>query len=123
MRSVALTGFALILVAGWGLAQAQETRASSGELLYSTYCIGCHTTQVHWREKTLVTDWTGLRFQVRRWQGNVGLAPNEDEVTAVAAYLNALFYHLQEPDPKQSGAFQSTGQVLAWRRDCSGGCE
>jgi mono/diheme cytochrome c family protein len=106
-----------MLVTGLGLAQAQGTRESSGELLYTTYCIGCHTTQVHWREKTLVTDWTGLRLQVRRWQGNVGLAPSEDEVTAVAAYLNALFYHLPEPDPRQFGAVRSIRQVLAWRRD------
>ncbi len=37
--------------------------ASSGhsqthdELLYSTHCITCHTTIVHWREKTLAADW------------------------------------------------------------------
>lgn len=30
--------------------------ASRGELLYSTHCIACHSTQIHWREKNwLVT--------------------------------------------------------------------
>jgi len=87
------------LVAGQG-STADEPR---GELLYSTYCVGCHTTQVHWREKKLATDWTSLQAQVRRWQANSGLGLGEDDIAAIARHLNRLYYHFPMPDARQSG--------------------
>ena len=74
-----------------------------GELLYSTYCIGCHTTQFHWREKRLATDWSSLESQVRRWHRAVGLAPDEEDVAAIAMYLNGLYYHFPTPETKRQG--------------------
>ena len=80
-------------------AGAQPTRdASRGELLYSTHCIFCHTTEVHWREKKLATDWAGLQAQVTRWQGNLRLKWSNEDITEVARYLNALHYHYAAPD-------------------------
>jgi len=79
--------FAATLVAG------QDSGAPRGELLYSTYCIGCHTTQIHWRDNKLATDWTSLRNQVRRWQQNVAPGLAEEDITAIAKYLNDLYYH------------------------------
>ncbi|MDD5249111.1 MAG: hypothetical protein PHY45_09005 [Rhodocyclaceae bacterium] len=73
-----------------GLAAAQPGR---GELLYSTYCSGCHTEQVHWRDRKVATDWPGLVAEVGRWQANAGLDWNRDDVEAVAHYLNDLYYH------------------------------
>ena len=87
------TGTALILAATLVMAQSPGTGESRGELLYSTYCIGCHTAQVHWREARLATDWNSLRFQVNRWQQNVAPGLTEDDGTAVARYLNRLYYH------------------------------
>lgn len=78
-----------------GLAAAQPGR---GELLYSTYCNDCHTEQVHWREKKLVTNWTSLVAEVRRWQANAMLEWGGDDVEAVARYLNALYYHYPLPN-------------------------
>jgi hypothetical protein len=78
-----------------GLAAAQSER---GELLYSTYCDGCHTEQVHWREKKLATNWTSLVAEVRRWQANARLQWSRDDVEAVARYLNALHYHYPPPE-------------------------
>lgn len=66
--------------------------ASRGELLYSTHCITCHTEQMHWRAKTLATDWNNLKAQVRRWQGNASLGWSEEDIVEVARYLNARFY-------------------------------
>lgn len=77
----------------------QPTRdASRGELLYSTHCIACHTTQVHWREKKLATDWRSLQSEVRRWQGASGLGWSNQDIAEVARYLNALHYHYPVPD-------------------------
>jgi cytochrome c551/c552 len=64
-----------------------------GELLYSTHCIGCHTTKIHWRDKKLATDWVTLKEQVRRWSSNTGLAWSEDDILMVTHYLNTLYYH------------------------------
>lgn len=69
-----------------------------GELLYSTQCVGCHTAQVHWRDKRLATDWTSLRTQVFRWQANTGLAWSDDDIAAVTHYLNDLHYRFPAPD-------------------------
>ena len=56
-----------------------QINPSRGELLYSTHCIACHTEQVHWREKKLVTDWPSLVAEVNRWQGidKLGLPAEE----------------------------------------------
>lgn len=73
-------------------AQAQTHGKSRGELLYSTHCISCHTTQMHWRDKKTATDWSSLMFQVRRWQDASGLGWNESDIQAVSRYLNESFY-------------------------------
>ena len=79
-------------------AVAQPMRdATRGELLYSTHCIACHSAQVHWREKKLVTDWTSLRSEVRRWQEISGLGWSNKDIEEVAQYLNALHYRLATP--------------------------
>lgn len=67
--------------------------ATRGELLYSLRCIACHTTQIHWRDKQLVTDPASLQSEVNRWQEFMGLGWTESDVAEVARYLNALHYH------------------------------
>jgi mono/diheme cytochrome c family protein len=71
--------------------------ASRGELLYTTHCIGCHTTQMHWRDKKLATDWASLKSQVARWQTNTGLGWSDEEIADVTRYLNTRYYHFQSP--------------------------
>ncbi len=68
-----------------------------GELLYSTHCIACHTTQIHWRDKKLARDYPSLVAEVGRWQKLAGLGWNADDVASVARHLNALFYHYPVP--------------------------
>lgn len=70
---------------------------SRGELLYSTHCISCHTTEMHWRDKKVATDWASLRFQVRRWQDNAGLGWNEADIREVTRYLNESIYRYAQP--------------------------
>jgi mono/diheme cytochrome c family protein len=76
---------------------------SQGELLYTTHCIGCHTTEIHWREKKIAKDWRTLVAEVRRWQTNIKLNWGNEEIGAVAHYLNGAFYHFQEPEEKKIG--------------------
>lgn len=71
-----------------------------GALLYGTYCESCHTTEVHWREKKLATDWPALVAQVRRWQANAALGWGEGDIAEVARYLDGRFYRF---GPAQGG--------------------
>ena len=76
------------------LVSAQPVPAATrGELLYSTHCVACHTTQMHWRNDKKTVDWDSLKFQVRRWQGNAGLVWNDADITEVSRYLNETIYH------------------------------
>lgn len=80
------------------VASAQpEINASRGELLYTAYCITCHSTEIHWRDKKIAKDLIGLNAQVRRWQGIAGLKWSGDEIAEVTRYLNILYYHYPEP--------------------------
>jgi len=86
-------------LAGYTIAGAQPNRpVSRGELLYTTHCIACHTTEVHWRDKKLAKDWSSLSSQVRRWQQNATLKWSDDDIAEAARYLNASYYHFSEPD-------------------------
>ena len=88
----------LFSLAVFASAQTQPAPdASRGELLYTTHCIACHTAQVHWREKKIVSSLAILQTEVRRWQGLVGLGWNNDDVGEVARYLNALHYRFPAP--------------------------
>jgi len=71
---------------------------SRGALLYATHCEGCHNVQIHWRDKSVVTSWTSLEAEVRRWQGVAGAGWGDDDIAAVARYLNALHYRYPAPD-------------------------
>jgi mono/diheme cytochrome c family protein len=68
-----------------------------GELLYSTHCIACHNTQMHWRDQKLAKDFKSLAAQVDRWQKLAGLGWDNHDISAVTRYLNVLYYHYPEP--------------------------
>jgi mono/diheme cytochrome c family protein len=67
-----------------------------GELPYSTHCVTCHTTQVHWRDDKKAYDWDSLTFQVRRWQRNAGQTWNEADISEVSRYLNDTIYRYSQ---------------------------
>ena len=115
-NGVAVIGSALMLAAALAAGAAPKAGAARGELLYTTYCVGCHTTQVHWRDRKLATSWQSLKAEVARWQKTAGLSLDDDDIGAVAAYLNALYYHFPEGEARQSGDMQET-RPLASRDD------
>ena len=91
MTSYPGTLFALVSLLGALAVPAQAQ--SRGELLYWTHCIGCHTSQVHWRDDKLATDWNSLEAQVRRWQAANMLQWNGNDIREVTRYLNDSYYH------------------------------
>jgi len=76
---------------------------SRGELLYTTHCIACHATQVHWRDRRVATDFASLVVQVGRWQKNTGLDWSSEEILDVVRYLNTTIYRFPDPAPRQQG--------------------
>ena len=92
---------ALLLSAVALVATAQSE--SRGELLYATHCIACHTTQMHWRDQRVATDWGRLKAEVRRWQRTAALNWSEADIVEVARYLNESIYRFaQTPEPLAS---------------------
>lgn len=94
LATLALAGAATAFVPAQAQTQAPAGPGSRGQMLYNNHCIACHTTQMHWRDKKLVTDWPSLQQQVRRWQGTAQLNWGDDDIDDVARYLNDSFYRL-----------------------------
>ena len=92
VRINTLAALAVCLAASAPALAQPRPEYQRGEQLYEAKCNGCHNQQVHWRVNKLATDWSSLKFQVRRWQDNAGLGWREDDVIAVAQYLNLRFY-------------------------------
>ncbi|MCE9661714.1 MAG: cytochrome c [Burkholderiales bacterium] len=82
---------------------------SRGELLYTTHCVSCHTTQMHWRDKRSAKDWSSLKFQVRRWQDAVSLGWSDSDIQEVARYLNESIYRFEQGDASRSSLRVPTG--------------
>jgi mono/diheme cytochrome c family protein len=113
-RSLRMARCALVLAASTLLGSRAEAQtsapvpgvvpgpASRGELLYNTHCIACHSTELHWRDNKLATDWPTLKAQVRRWQGNAGLRWSEADVVEVARFLNDTIYHHEQTTDRVS---------------------
>lgn len=85
-----------------------ETR---GALLYSTHCVTCHTTQMHWRDDKKAYDWDSLKFQVRRWQGNAGLVWTDADIAEVSRYLNESIYHYPQVNDRVGLVSNGTSQL------------
>jgi hypothetical protein len=68
--------------------------------LYSTHCIECHSTQMHWRAQRQARDWDSLKGQVRRWQATANLRWTEADITEVARHLNETIYHFPLPEER-----------------------
>ena len=113
MEASRVVALACAAACAWAFAQTPPTTPpggvtpppgmSQGELLYTTHCVGCHTKDIHWREKKLAKDWNTLVEQVRRWQASGHLKWGEEEIAAVARYLNGTFYKYAEPEEKKVG--------------------
>ena len=102
-KSIRLIVACMALASVHALAQSQTSPAETrGKLLYTTHCISCHTTQMHWRERKLATDWDSLKGQVRRWQGNASLQWSDADITEVARYLNDTIYRYPQTGDRVS---------------------
>ena len=104
--------FAALLVALLPLpalaAPPEPPSPTRGELLYTTHCIACHTTQMHWRDQRLATDWLGLQAQVRRWQGVAKLGWTDDDILEVTRHLNDRIYRFAPSGDKVTSMLRAS---------------
>ncbi len=74
-----------------------------GEALHQANCIACHADRVggdgsalYTRADRRVKSLSGLESQVRRCRDNLGITWFDEDVTDVAAFLNARYYRFEE---------------------------
>ena len=102
-RQVVRAVWAATLVVACATASAQNAPAPSrGQLLYTTHCIACHNTQVHWSERRLATDWETLKAQVRLWQARGLQNWSEADIVEVARHLNDTIYRFPQTSDRKS---------------------
>jgi cytochrome c5 len=92
---------------------ASVAAPTRGALLYETHCIGCHTTQMHWRDRRVVRDWASLVDQVAQWSERERLGWAEADVLAVAQYLNETIYQLPTRERRAQVAPAPTRRAAA----------
>jgi len=111
MRALMTVLCCSLVVAPTALAQ------SRGELLYTTHCIACHTTEMHWRDKRSASNWPSLKAQVRLWQDAASLAWADSDILDVAHYLNATIYHFEQTADQLSSSGAAIGESAVMVRE------
>ena len=104
-KEMSAARIAAIVLAGLLAPAGTASAQSRGELLYTTHCVACHSTQMHWRDNRRATDLASLKEQVRLWQGRAMLSWTEDDIVEVTRYLNQNIYRFapataRAPRPK-----------------------
>ncbi|TJY59802.1 cytochrome c [Sinimarinibacterium sp. CAU 1509] len=66
--------------------------ANNGQELHDTNCTSCHDTSVYTRDNRRVKDLDGLHKQVLHCEQANSLAWSEQDVDAVASFLNKNYY-------------------------------
>lgn len=91
---------ALMAAAAAAAAQAPTPTPGAperGRALYEIRCGACHERSVHQREARRATDFATLRAEVARWSATSGGDWRDEEVDAVAAWLNERYYRFPCP--------------------------
>jgi mono/diheme cytochrome c family protein len=100
-RAVAAIVLVLLITASHSdEALAQTAVPSRGELLYTTHCIACHTSQMHWRDRRVATDFPGVLGQVMTWQARAQLNWTPEDIVEVARFVNDRYYRYPRSEPR-----------------------
>lgn len=86
-----VTALGILLAAALG-GPAQASDAAKGKTLHQANCLSCHGTEVYTRSNRMIRSMDSLVTQVNRCNVNLGTGWFDDEVEAVARYLNENYY-------------------------------
>jgi hypothetical protein len=78
-------------------AVAQDPMAQRGRELYETRCGNCHDRSVHQAASRKAASFAELRAAVLHWDRQQGGLWRDEELDAVARYLNERYYRLPCP--------------------------
>jgi hypothetical protein len=78
-----------------GAVAADNPTAPSGPSLHEKNCLRCHGSEVYTRPNHRVTSRSALEAQVRTCDQSIGLQWFDDEIKAVADYLDHTYYHFK----------------------------
>lgn len=70
-------------------------QGADGAALHRQYCTSCHDDSMYTRKNRRVNSMDGLISQVGRCDAALGLKWFDDQIDAVAAYLNKNYYHFK----------------------------
>ena len=92
---IALTlSFALAL-AGPVAAKDPAASAPDGQALYAQNCVRCHQSEVFTRPDHKIGSLPALKAQVRRCETMLELTWFDEDIDAVATYVNNQYYHFK----------------------------
>lgn len=99
MQMPAKVLFATSLALLTSLANAEEAKVEVevGHALYEENCLGCHKDEVMTRKDRRVKDLAQLDSQVRLCDSNLNLQWMDDDIEAVAKFLNKNYYRFPTP--------------------------
>jgi len=66
-----------------------------GKVLHDAHCLSCHNTEVYTRENRMISGLDSLKKRIQHCATNTNVLWFEEEMEAVATYLNENFYHLK----------------------------
>ncbi len=99
-RTLLLIALQAIFSSAHAQAAASPTR---GRLLYTTHCLACHNSTMHWRDARQAKDWESFEENVRRWQAAAKLQWSEADIEEVAQHLNDTIYRYRRPTDRGRG--------------------
>lgn len=94
MRAYLLMSLVLFVTVLQG-APAQTALSTDPQSLIDKSCVRCHGSEVYTRADRKVKTLEGLRQQIRRCSQMLGVSWFDEEIDAVAAHLNQLYYRFQ----------------------------
>ena len=89
--------FTSTLFIALAMPSASGADAERGAALYELRCGDCHSESVHGRSKRVATDFGDVRRWVNRWNVNLGLRWDDEEIDDVSMYLNNTYYRYDCP--------------------------
>lgn len=83
---------------------ATTPQGGRAELMYDTYCIGCHTSLAHQRGNHQARSSAEVAEYVQRWSSEQQLGWNEEDILEVTDFLVRRYYHFSTANIRSNDA-------------------
>ncbi len=66
-----------------------------GQMLYENHCTQCHESRMHILARRTVSTMTDVRFQIDRWQQELRLNWDNEDINDVLGFLDTRYYQFK----------------------------